>query len=536
MKKSELLPLLAILILASILRLWGLNHQIYTDENKVIGPSALLARAEQEPLLYPGGSRYPHLYQNTLAVAFLPLSLQDIPYPNPTPDVDAYTLTARIASAFFGIGAVAMTFVVGRQLVNTHTGLIAALFMAVIPLHVKYSHYAHVEMPLTFMTLLTLWAALRLTQSGQTKWYITTGALVGASSATNYTGLFTGIVLLIAHGLRLARATTFAWRSLFSKSFIFSLLAIPLFFALGSPYTLIKWEKSWEIYQNLSKRGAAGDIGHTRPNILWPIYNNSKDWSVPFTSASLTHEFGLVLLLLAAGGLAGAIYRRHWQVAFMLGATVVVMYVAIVGQLPLYAVKRLLPLAPLITILAAYGLDVLPSRLVAVAVIAAIVVPNIWHDLGFSVAFAGGSTHSTALAWAVDNLPHGSAVLQHTPIRLLNWDDPRFTTVRLDEVYASFNKDDPEAAHDRAKPIEWWITEKGVDFVAMDSRLVDRYYDATSIKLFPETTASYQAFYNDIRARGTLVFKIEPEPFKIAGPRIEIYDVRDLAPSSHNPR
>lgn len=537
MHVTEKYLLAAILTLATALRLWGINHEIYTDENKVLSPSVRMAQGQQEPRLYPHGSHYPHFYQNILAISFVPPALLGIPYPNSTPALDIYTLISRVISAAFGIATVFMTYVVGKQLGSPRLGLLSSLFIAVIPLHVKYSHYTHVELPLGFFTMLCVWAALHILPDPKPRWYIFTGALVGLCAATNYTGIVTGVVLLVVHGLYLAQQKRYSLKAIFSKPFILGLVAIPILFALATPYTLIKWEKSLEIYHNLSKRGAAGDIGHTRPDIFWPLYNDSKDWGLPFTGASLTQEFGTLLLVTALFGLAVAIYRRNYVVSAMVGLTTVVMYIAIIGQLPLYAVKRLLPLAPFVAILAAYGIDWLlqqerkwktPASLLAFITTAAIVIPSIKDDAGFSAAFAGGSTHSTAVSWAASNLPTESAVLQHTPIRLLNWDDPRFKTIRLDEVYSSLNKDDPEVSHDRAKPIEWWIEEKSVDFVAMDSRIVDRYYDATSVKLFPETTASYQAFYNDIRARGKLVFKIEAETFKIAGPRVEIYDVREV--------
>lgn len=58
--------------------------------------------------------------------------------------------------------------------------------------------------------------------------------------------------------------------------------------------------------------------------------------------------------------------------------------------------------------------------------------------------------------------------------------------------------------------------------------MVDRYYEPTSIKLFPETTASYRSFYDDIRQRGTLLYHIEPQLGVIAGPELELYDVRHI--------
>lgn len=528
-----------VLILLSTLgiRLWGINHEIYTDENKVITPSVLLAKGKQTPLLYPKGSYYPHLYHYVLGLAFLPSAIMDMPYPGTGTSVDTYTLLARVVTAIFGTATVYVTYLIGKEVRSHSTGLVAAAFLAFLPLHVKYSHYAHVDIPLTLTTALALLSSLHVWKTGQRKWYAITGILTGISGAIHYTGFVIGIVLLVAHVLTVVRSKQYSWNVVIPKKLLFGLILIPISFAVCTPYTFIRWNESVQIYKQLQLRGAAGDLGYTRPDFIWPLITESPDWGLPFTVSGVFWEFNPLMTILALAGIVFAILKRRWALLSILGGTLIVMYIAIIGRLPLYAIKRLLPLSPIFTILAAWAIaeiysfkkvGLLIRYSVATLVGAIIVFQNINIDTGFDVAYVGGSSHSTAVAWAEANIPRGSVILQHTPIKLIDWNNTGYKTVRLDEVYANFNATDPEVSHDRAKPISQWIREKGVQYVAMDSRIVDRYFDPTSMKLFPETTASYRAFYTDIRTRGTLVYSITPVPWHIAGPRVEIYDVQNI--------
>ncbi len=529
--------MLALLAVALAVRLWGINHQIYTDENKVITPSVRLAQGKQEPLLYPKGSYYPHLYHYILGVAFVPAALFGAPYPSPDTSVDTYTLIARIVTALFGTATVYVVYRIGKELRNPKLGLIAALFFAFLPLHVKYSHYTHVDIPLTLATTLAVWAAIRLAQTGRLQWYILTGIFTGLSGATHYTGLTVGIVLLLAHAATIMQHKAFALREIFSRKILLGLLIIPLAFIVATPYTVIKWKESTEIYKQLQLRGAGGDLGYTRPDFFWPLTTFSPDWGLPFTVSGVWWEFSPYIVTLAIIGVCIAIYKRNWQFITIIGAAILIMYIAIIGRLPLYAIKRLLPLAPLVSLLAAWAVFHIsqlkkPNSFIVhcfiIAGISFVVLQNIVLAIGFDIAYAGGSTHSNAVAFAKEHIPHGSTILQHTPIKLIDWNDTNYKTVRIDEVYANLNAKDPEVSHDRAKSISYWVKEKNVQYIAMDSRIVDRYFDQTSSRLYPEATASYRAFYDDIRARGKLVYRIDPQLWHIAGPRVEIYDVSHI--------
>lgn len=526
-----------ILLAALVIRTWGIDHQIYTDENKVITPSVQLAQGKQKPLLYPKGSYYPHFYHYILGASFLTPAFMQISYPSADTSVDIYTLIARIITAVIGTATVYGVYKIGQQLSGPNLGYVTALLFAFLPLHVKYSHYAHVDIPLTLITTLATWASLRLWNTGRRRWYVMTGILVGIAGAIHYTGFVIGIVLLLSHAAIVLRNRPYTLHTVCSRNFLLGILCIPMSFMLATPYTIIEWRESFRIYEQLNLRGAAGDLGYTRPNFIWPLTTTSPDWGLPFTVSGLLWESNALLVACAGIGLLIAIYKRQWQIVVLIGGTMFIMYIAIIGRLPLYAVKRLLPLTPLLSICAAWAIIEVArlkksNRIVmqsaAIAIATLISIQNGITDMGFVTGYASGSTHSMAVAWAEQHIPHGSFVLQHSPIKLIDWSNPNYNTERLNEVYANFNASDPEVSHDRAKSITDWIAEKHIQYVVMDSRIVDRYFDSTSMMLFPETTASYRALYTSIRTQGNLIYSIQPELWHIAGPRIEIYDVRNI--------
>jgi 4-amino-4-deoxy-L-arabinose transferase-like glycosyltransferase len=139
-RRFEVALLTLILVLSLGVRVWGVAHKIFTDENKVVVPALKMTTLGGFPLLHSAGYRYPHLFPNILALLYWPLSLI-----GDGVETHMHYIIARTLTALFGIGTVYFTYIIGKQLVGTFVGLLAAFFLALLPLHVKYSHYAHLD-------------------------------------------------------------------------------------------------------------------------------------------------------------------------------------------------------------------------------------------------------------------------------------------------------------------------------------------------------------------------------------------------------
>src|SRR4029453_2478554 len=76
-------------------------------------------------------------------------------------------------------------------------GLIAAAAMAVQPQHVRESHFALTDIPLTFFVALTLLLSQRAAEGGRFREYFVAGLATGLAMATKYNGALAVLMPLI---------------------------------------------------------------------------------------------------------------------------------------------------------------------------------------------------------------------------------------------------------------------------------------------------------------------------------------------------
>lgn len=96
-------------------------------------------------------------------------------------------LSAQLVSASAGVLTVLLVFLLGRSLYTVGTGLLAAAFLATMPLHVSYSREVLSESNGIFLftlSLLTYWEA-RTSRHRPTLALVGTGVLLGLSVTTN---------------------------------------------------------------------------------------------------------------------------------------------------------------------------------------------------------------------------------------------------------------------------------------------------------------------------------------------------------------
>jgi len=95
----------------------------------------------------------------------------------------------RLTVALLGAATVPLTCLAGRALGGPFVGLVAAMLLAVAPLHVVCSHYLKEDVPMTFWAVATFLACLRITRCGG-RWSCALGGLLaGVTAGTKYVGL-----------------------------------------------------------------------------------------------------------------------------------------------------------------------------------------------------------------------------------------------------------------------------------------------------------------------------------------------------------
>lgn len=197
--------LVAILAVAAILRLWGLTWGLPTathyfsyhpDESTVLQVAMFnmnVFTGKLLPHFYDYGSLQIYLVNFANSAAFLFGAVDIVPKDFATwyPQWARMYLIGRSLTVAMGIGTVWATYALGRTLWGQRAGLMAAMLLAVMPLHAQHSHWLTVDVPATFwVTLSLLWTA-KLAQEPallrqRLRCAIFAGIFCGLAAATKY--------------------------------------------------------------------------------------------------------------------------------------------------------------------------------------------------------------------------------------------------------------------------------------------------------------------------------------------------------------
>ena len=204
--KIDSLALCLVLLVSLALRLWGSDFGLPAYTRYHPDEHALVERAAQ--ILWTGDwnlhrFNYPpfYAYLNTIAdsLYFLYGVTQNLWEYLPTFVVPNYYQVGRWLTACFGTLTILVIYLVGRQLWNRRTGLLAALLLGGNYLHIIHSHYATFDIMVGFLAALTLLFSELIRTRQQARWYFLAGLCAGLAGATKYNGAVVLVLPLLAH-------------------------------------------------------------------------------------------------------------------------------------------------------------------------------------------------------------------------------------------------------------------------------------------------------------------------------------------------
>ncbi len=219
---------------------------------------------------------------------------------------------------------------------------------------IPYQIYLTSDLALTFTILLSLSLAYAVSRSPGNWVSFFAGLAVGLATATKYNGLAAAIALPLAHAM--APDPNGATAFLKRKSTWLSAFAIPIGFLIGNPYALINFKKFFaDFYYNYETTpvygGQIGGSGYTR---FFELFGEIYGWPASFT-----------LLLLVAASFAFFLEKsplpknppRLSSAAklWILSAAIFAFYTWKIGAFPRMTTRFVLPVAPLLLLLAAAG-------------------------------------------------------------------------------------------------------------------------------------------------------------------------------------
>ena len=178
------------MVLAAILRFWalgsGIPFNVGVDEPEIMNRSVQMMKSgDFNPRFFDYPGFYIHVQAAVACVRFLAgasagrwQSLDQV-------DAEDFYLWARAVTALMGTLTVLLVYLIGMRWGARHAALAAGL-MAVMPLHVRESHFVLTDVPATFFVCLTLLLSLRANERGRAADFAWAGAAAGLAAATKY--------------------------------------------------------------------------------------------------------------------------------------------------------------------------------------------------------------------------------------------------------------------------------------------------------------------------------------------------------------
>ena len=534
--------------LAFLVRWWGLNHglpfQYHPDEPQLVRS----AYGFRFGSLHPGFFSWPHLhfylcfaifevfikFRALLQVLHLrPLVESLIPLLWQDPAV--FYFLARLAATLMGAATVGLVYRIGGKLFNKKVGLLAALFLALTPLHVGQSHYALLDVPLTFWIALSFYFSILILEKGKPQDYLLAGLFAGFAASTKYHGALVVIPIIAAHFLK-ARKSNYqivprCWPFVQAVGSIWKLLLAGLAavggFLIGTPYALLDrktflFDKDprgflWQ-FKNMQ-----GHLGAEAANGWWFHF-----------SITLRRGLGPILLGMAALGIILAL-RRHRRRDLLL-LSFPVFYFLYVGSWTVVYGRFMIPILPMLCVLAANFVFAVvkkfkKSNLVLGALLGLALLQPAWEVAKSDHVLTQTDTRTLAKEWVDANLPDKARIAEDTIYgRQL---DPFY----LPNLRQTTGEEDTEKGFYRTpwhyvadaspsrEPQEFLADfRKGeIDYLITSSLIYGRFFSQQMEELHPSVKDA-QADYLWFDENFKLLKEVSPDGVR-PGPVIKIYEV-----------
>jgi hypothetical protein len=412
-------PALAILLLVTfLLRLWGIKqglpYSYNVDEATHFVPRAVAFFNHD---LNPRYFLNPPAYSYLLHIVFeLWFGSSDKVMRAYSTDPTSLFVVARVVAAALGTASVGLTYLAGARLFNRTIGLLAAAMLGLAFLPVFYSHLALNDVPTLAPVALSLYGIAGVIRRGDWRDYVIAGIGIGLAAATKYTG---GITLLcLIAGFFCDVAAERLWPA--ARKLAVALLLALLAFVIANPYSVldssafqagVSSQASLAAGQDPVKLGATPGSGITY--YLW----------------TFTWGLGWVPTLAAVGGSALLLARRRIAMALVLIPAPIV-FIIFMGNQQRFFGRWLLPIFPIIVLLAAYGAfefirwlsraSRVPRAVCGGVVTVLLLAQGVVAVLHNDVVLTRPDTRNLTRAWMVTHVPAGSKVVIE-PLVPDNW-------------------------------------------------------------------------------------------------------------------
>lgn len=472
-------------------------------------------------------------------------------------DISPFWLIARVTHAVIGGLTCVITYLVGRAYYHSAVGLLAAGAVAVSSLHVGRSLYVGVDIPMTFLVMLVFILLLRWKDRDATWFSVLLGSCVGFAVMTKLPAIILVFPILVA---AMTRGGAWSWRGLWSKQALVVYGAAAVVFALGNPGFILGF---FSLVVGLFQDVALGGEGEDPTEVFGGGGSGRNLWL--FYSRALVAALGRVWLLLSILGAACALVRRRREDLLILSFAIPFFLVIAGSQSShLYYPRYIMPLVPLLSILAAWVLWTVVTKFatrpplrfgIAAGAAALLLTPNLVESVGKVADFRRGDTRVQAREWIEANVPAGSTVFLvgnpivdtapnlSLPLRDSNENMRRLANAIRDyepaqarflDTRRKLGKGVPyrlhAVRHYESVPSYDELLSEGVEIFALVGDLFD------DRRLKRDTRHSNRVLSSRLTLREELasgaaerIFLVDPEETGLTGPWVEIYEAKSTS-------
>jgi 4-amino-4-deoxy-L-arabinose transferase-like glycosyltransferase len=431
-------PALAFILLGGLaLRLWGVREGlpfVYNiDEADHFVPHAVA--------MFSKHTLNPHYFANPPAFTYLLHAVFAVYYGGADGATHAlasdprsvYTL-ARVVAALLGTLALWLLYLVGARLFSRAVGLLAAAIEAVAFLPVLYAHLALNDVPTLAPLTLSLLGSAGVLRKGRRRDHLLAGLGLGLACASKYTA---GIVLvpyaaaLLCGWLQERPAKRSPWP--LAAKLTLALLAALAGFLIANPYALLDYSSFHHelVHQSTLSAEAQGKLGApTEGGLLYYLW-------------VLTWGLGWAPALASLAG-ALAIWRHERRVALML-VPAPVLFLIFMGTEGRYFGRWLMPILPLLCLLAAFSVvwlaarmlplgrdeesgpsselrsrGLVPSLLLGSLLVAGVLVQGLVYSIHSGMVLSRADTRGLTRDWMLTHIPRGAKIVVE-PVSPNDW-------------------------------------------------------------------------------------------------------------------
>jgi hypothetical protein len=402
------LAVCSLLVGALLLRLWGVGHGLpyayNADENAHFVPKAIgLFGHGWNPEYFVNPPAYTYLLHIVFGIWFG--GREGVSNAFATHPTEVF-IVGRVVAAVLGTVAVWLLYMAGSRLIDRRTGLLAAGLLAVGFLPVFYSHLALNDVPTLAPIALCLFGCAGVMRLGRPVDYVVSGIGLGLAAATKYTG---GIMILVLLAATAVQYMAPGGRRPAKLGLAFAGIAALTAFLVANPYALLDFDTFRDgLNHQTSAAGAeGGKLGLT------------YDSGITYYLWTLTWGLGWVPAIAALVGV-GMLWRDERRLVALL-APAPILFIIFMGTQGRFFGRWLMPIFPLVCLLAAYAMleladrggrrwPVLRPSFLALAVVL-LCGQAFAHSAHLGLVLSRTDTRNLTRAWLVKNVPERSKIV-----------------------------------------------------------------------------------------------------------------------------